>query len=217
MEPIVSAVKGRRRYDASGRREQARRNRQAVLDVAQQRFLDDGYAATTVAAVAGAAGVSVDTIYKAFGGKPGLVRALYERGLTGHGPVPAYHRSDAMREREVDPRTILRNWGALTAEVASTVNPIRLLVRAAADTDPDMAALVADSNADRLRRMRHNARALAERGFLRDGVTPAQAADIMWTCSSPEFFELLVLRRGWSLRRFGRYVGDCLIAGLLPE
>jgi len=57
----------------------------------------NGYAATTIAAIAGEAGVSVETIYKAFGGKSGLVRAIYERGLTGRGPVPAYQRSEEMR------------------------------------------------------------------------------------------------------------------------
>jgi AcrR family transcriptional regulator len=93
--------------------------------------------------------VSVETIYKAFGGKPGLVRAIYERGLAGREPVPAFQRADAMRERETDPRTIMRNWGALTSEVSSVMSPILLLVRSAADSDPDMAALLNASNDDR--------------------------------------------------------------------
>lgn len=141
-------------YDASGRREQARRTRQMILDAAQCLFLDDGYASTTVAAITGAAGVSVETIYKAFGGKAGLVRALYERGLTGRGPTPAYQRSDEMRAQETDPRTIMANWGLLTAEVASMVTPIRLLMRAAA-ADPDIADLLEESDDERLDRMRH--------------------------------------------------------------
>ncbi len=207
----------RRRYDSSGRRAQARRSREAVVDAAERQFLEAGYAATTVAAVAREAGVSVKTVYKAFGGKPGLVRAIYERGLTGRGAVPAYQRSDEMRAREDDPRTIMRKWGSLTAEVASTVTPILLLIRSAAATDANMAALLEDSNDHRLERMRHNACALADRGFLRNGVTPAQATDILWTCSSPELYELLVLQRGWSLPQFGRFVAELMIGTLLPE
>ena len=78
-----------RPYNSIRRREQAERTRREVVAVATRRFLDDGYAATTIAAVAADAGVSVETIYKIFGGKPGLVRAIRERALEGTGPVPA--------------------------------------------------------------------------------------------------------------------------------
>ena len=209
-------VKSQRRYDSSGRRAQARRSRQAILDAAERQFLADGYAQTTVAAVASAAGVSVETIYKGFGGKSGLVRALFERGLTGRGPVPAYQRSDEMRAHETDPVTIMRNWGVLTTEVASVVTPIRLLMRSAAVTDPDMAKLLEVSDAERLTRMRHHADFLAEHGYLRDDVTVAEATDILWTCSSVEIYELLVLQRRWSPDRFARFIADFMITSLLP-
>ena len=173
-------VNSPRRYDSSGRRAQARRNREAILDAAERQFLADGYAPTTVAAVATAAGVSVETVYKGFGGKSGLVRALFERGLTGRGPVPAYQRSDEMRAHESDPETIMRNWSALTTEVATVVTPIRLLMRSAAVTDPEMTKLLEDSDSERLTRMRHHADFLAEHGYLRDDVTVAEATDFLW-------------------------------------
>src|SRR2546430_6508231 len=102
----MTAVKTRRPYDSSGRQAQARRNRDAVLDAAQALFLDGGYAGTTVAEVAAGAGVSVETVYKAFGAKAGLVRALYERGLAGPRALTPYERSEELRLRETDPRTI---------------------------------------------------------------------------------------------------------------
>ncbi|TDW81693.1 MULTISPECIES: TetR/AcrR family transcriptional regulator [Kribbella] len=213
----MSRVKGKRQYDSTGRQAQARRAREEVLDAAERQFLANGYAATTIAAVAAEAGVSVETIYKAFGGKSGLVRAIYERGLTGRGPVPAYQRSDEMRAHETDPESIMRKWGLLTTEVASTVTPIRLLMRSAAAIDPDMSTVLSDSDAERLTRMRHHARFLAERGYLRAGVTVTEATDILWTCSSVEIYELLVLQRGWSPRRFARFIADFMIASLLPD
>lgn len=213
----MTKVKTKRRYDATGRREQARRNQQAILDAAEHLLLGDGYAGTTVSAIAHEAGVSVETIYKTFGGKSGLVRALYERGLGGRGRIPAYQRSDEMRAHEHDPHTIMRKWGRLTAEVASVVSPIRLLMRSAAVNDPEMAALLADSDEERLGRMRDHAAFLKERGYLRHGVTVAEATDVLWTCSSVELYELLVLRRGWSLRRFSRFVANFMITALLPE
>ena len=217
MEPIVEPVKSKRRYDSRFRQAQARRSREAILDAAQRRFLEAGYAATTIAAIAGEAGVSVETIYKAFGGKSGLVRAIYDRGMTGRGPIPAYQRSDEMRAHETDPETIMRKWGLLTTEVASVVTPIRLLMRQAAVTDPEMATLLKDSDDERLTRMQHHARFLADRGHLRPDVTVAEATDILWTCSSVEIYELLVLQRGWSQRRFAQFIADFMIASMLPD
>jgi AcrR family transcriptional regulator len=216
MELIMATVKPKRRYDSRSRQAQAHRTRQAILDTAQRQFLHGGYAATTIAAIAAEAGVSVETIYKGFGGKPGLVRAIYQRGLEGREPIPAFQRSDAMRARETDPRTIMRHWGALASEVSSVVSPIVRLVRAVAASDPDMAALLKASNDVREQRARHHARFLQQRGYLRQGVSLAQATDILWTCTSDELYDLLVTQRGWSLPRFARFLGDYLIAALLP-
>lgn len=213
----MGAVKTTRRYESPVREAQARRTRETILVAAQKQFLDTGYAATTIAGIAEQAGVSVDSIYKTFGGKPGLVRAIYQRGLKGRGSVPAYERSEQIRMRESDPRTIMRKWGRLAAEVGAEVTPIQLLIRSAAGVDPDAAALLKEISAHRLKRMRYHARFLAERGYLRDGVSVAQAADVIWTCTSAELYELLVLQRGWSLRRFERFVSDFMIASLLPE
>jgi len=212
----MDSVKPKRRYNSSGRHAQARRSREAILDAAQRQFLQGGYAATTIAAIAAEAVVSVETIYKAFGGKPGLVRAIYQRGLAGREPVPAFQRSDAMRERETDPKAIMRNWGALASEVSPAVSPIVRLVRAAAVSDPDMAALLRASNDTREERARHHARFLKQRGYLREGVTVAQATDILWTCTSDELYDLLVAQRGWSLPRYARFLADYMIATLLP-
>src|ERR1051326_9196370 len=100
---------------------------------------------------------AADTVYKAFGGKAGLVRAIYERGLTGEGPIPAERRSDAMQAAETDPYAVVHRWGVLGAEVAPLVAPVHLLIRDAAATDRDMADLLRDSDRQRRDRMRHNA------------------------------------------------------------
>ncbi|SRR5579883_2811792 len=216
MDPIVPPVKPRRPYASLRRREQARQTREAILDTAQQLLLRDGFAQTTIAAIAAGARVSVDTVYKAFGGKPGLVRAICQRALAGQGPVPAEARSDALHTSEQDPREIIRGWGALSSEIAPRVAPILLLVRAAAAADPEMASLQTELSAQRLERMTDNARKLAAAGHLRDDVTAQHAGEIMWTYSSPELYELLVLTRGWPLERYGTFIADALVAALLP-
>jgi AcrR family transcriptional regulator len=216
MDRNPDPVNPKRRYDSSRRRQQALRTREAVLEAAQRLFLAAGYAGTTVAAIAGAADVSVETIYKAFGGKPGLVRAIWDRGLEGEGPVPAETRSDHMRSIERDPRRVLEAWGTLTAEVAPRVAPILLLIRNAAAADPDMAALLEEADRARLTRMEHNVRDLYERGDLRRGVTFEEARDVLWVYSSPELFELLVSHRRWPLERYGRFVAQGMVAAILP-
>jgi AcrR family transcriptional regulator len=215
MDPNQPFVKPKRAYDSARRREQARHTREAILDVARRRFLNDGFVPTTIAAIASEAGASVDTIYKAFGGKPGLVSAICQQALTGEGPVPAEVRSDAMQAAERDPREIIRGWGALTMEVAPRVVPILLLVRAAATADPEMARLQSQLGAQRLERMTENARNLANTGGLHDGMTVKRAGEIMWTYSSPELYELLVLTRGWPLEQYGTFIAEAMIAALL--
>ena len=139
-----------------------------------------------------------------------------ERGLGGAGPTPAYRRSDAMKARETDPRAVIEQWGILTTEVAPRVAPILLLIRTAAAVDPDMAALRAEVLQAQQARMEQNARHLSERGDLRPDVSLTQARDVMLVYSSPELYELLVLRQAWPLERYGRFVTEAMIAALLP-
>ncbi|MBJ7598495.1 TetR/AcrR family transcriptional regulator [Candidatus Nephthysia bennettiae] len=216
MERNASLVKPKRSYDSSRRQQQALRNRANVLEAAQRLFLTDGYAATTITALAEAANVSVETIYKAFGGKRGLVRAIWERGLAGSGPIPAQYRSDEMSELEADPRKVIENWGTLSTEVAPRAAPILLLIRLAAASDLEMAALQQEVDQDRLARMERNARTLYERGHVRESVSLEEARDVLWAYSSPELYDLLVLRQGWPLERYGRFIAEGIIAALLP-
>jgi AcrR family transcriptional regulator len=216
MDRKRPAVKNTRRYDSTRRQEQARQTREAILDSARQAFLRDGFAPTTIAAIAAGARVSVDTVYKAFGGKPGLVRAICQQALRGEGPIPAEARSDALHAGGTDPRTIIRGWGALTTEVAPRVAPILLLVRAAAASDPEMAGLQSEIEGQRLERMTENARRLGEAGHLRTSLTVEQAGEILWTYSSPALYELLVLIRGWPVERYGGFIAEGMIAALLP-
>lgn len=208
-------VKGKRLYDARRRREQASRSRDNAIEAAERRFLRNGYANTTIAEIADDAAVSVDTIYKSFGGKAGLIRAIRARALLGEGTVAAERRSDALHTDGADPRKIIEGWGELTTEVAPRAAPILLLVRDAAATDPELRTLLEELDADRLRRMMDNARRLHEGGHLRKGLTVARAAEVLWAYSSPELYELLVQRRAMPLKDYGRFIAEAISAAVL--
>src|ERR671922_132699 len=72
-----------RRYESPRRREQAAATRRAILDAAQRLFERDGYAATTMAAIAAEANVALKTVYVAFETKSGVLRALWHLRLRG--------------------------------------------------------------------------------------------------------------------------------------
>jgi AcrR family transcriptional regulator len=190
----------------------------AVLARSRELFLAAGYGRTTIAAIARAAGVSKESVYKGYGGKPGLVRAIFEQSLLGAGGTPAEERSDRAQATATDARELMEQFGRFTAEVSPLGAPVFLLIRdAAASGDPEMAVLLRDVEDARYRRMLHNARQVLGRGFLKAGLTEEEVADVMFTCTSAELYESLVLTRGWDAERYGRFVARTLAANLLPE
>jgi AcrR family transcriptional regulator len=214
---MAPKVKRARSYDATRRQEAAQRRRAAILEAATALFVREGFSATTIARIAADAGVSEETVYKGFGTKVALVRAIRDKALAGGGPVHAERRSDRLQSSERDPRNIIRGWSVLAIDVAPRVVPVLLLVRQGAATDPELARLHEEMDAARLTRMTHNARTLLKGGHLRADMTLDAATDVLWIYSSPELYELLVLRRRWSVQRYGEFIADAMIAALLPS
>lgn len=215
---MSDAVKPRRRYDSTRRQEQAGENRRAILEAAHNMFLERGYAATTVSAIAAASGVSVETVYKAFGNKPGLVKAVVDVAIVGDDEPVAMLQRDRVRriEAEGDARRKLTLYGEHLAESAPRRVPVELLVRAAAASDAGAAEVWDQLEAERLTGMTFFARHLDEGSHLRPGVSCEEARDVLWTYNSAELYELLVIRRAWTPQRYGTWVADALAAALLP-
>src|ERR1700682_3004952 len=121
MRVSVQKVKPRpkrRPYDTSHRREAAAETRKAVVAAASKLFADRGYAATTMTAIAAAAGVALDTVYASVGPKPVLFRHLIETAISGRDqPAVAEDRGYVQRIRaEPDPgRTLALSAHALRA------------------------------------------------------------------------------------------------------
>lgn len=207
-------VKAARDYDSSGRRDRADARRKATLDAAEQLFLSGGYTATTVEAIARAAAVSPATIYKSYAGKSGVLRSLCKRALAGVGPVPAEQRSNALRSSSTS-EELVEAWGQLLAEVSPRISPLLLLLRDVAATDTTSQSLLEALEKERLERMADNAHSLAAAGQVRDGVTVLEARDILWLATSPELYDLLVRRRGWSVTKYSRFVTDMMRTSLL--
>lgn len=214
---MPETVKPTRTYDSSRRREQARRTRASILDAARRTFLATGYTATTIAAVAAAAEVSVDTIYKQFRGKAGLLKAVYDVAIAGDDePVPFAER-EYVRRWSVDPDAarVIREYCALFAVTSARVAPMVLLVHSAGG-DPDARQVWDGIRTERLAGMGLFAGSLHARGLLRPGLDAAAARDILWVYTAPELYEMLVLAREWSLEEYGAFLADAMIGALLP-
>lgn len=202
----------KRSYDLTARRARAEQVSANLLEAAREMLLLDGYAATTIPRIARAGGVSAESVYKRFGGKPAMVRAVVTQALRGQGPVGAETRSDALAAGDL--ATLLQGWGRLAAEVAPRVAPVLLLVHTAAAHDTELAQLEHELDAGRRARMTENARRLAAAGHLPEDVSLERAADLLWTYSSPQIYDLLVVRSGWTLGQYGDFIADGITAHL---
>jgi AcrR family transcriptional regulator len=212
---MSTADKTRRPYDSTRRRESAERRRVAILASALRLFGERGYSATTITAIAQDADAAPETVYKAFGGKPGLVRAIVERGLLGSGSLPAEDRSDLAQATSTDSAALFRRFGELSREVTPRVAPVLRIMRdAAASGDEEMVSLLADISDRRHARMLRNAKNLHSRGFLREGISPERAADVMWVYTDTQLYDDLVEQRGWSLEDYGGFIAQALSAAL---
>ncbi len=207
----------RRRYDASGRQARARQTREEIAEAAKRLFQESGYARTTILDVAQEANVSPETIYKAFGSKGALLGAVVTASIRGDTDATPLRRRpviDAIRQ-EQDPRRQFEIYGSLLAEVNPRLAPLVRVMREAATGDPEIATKLEQLKANRLEGMSEFAALLADGGALRPGISKQEARDALWTLNSPELYELVVLERGWSARRYGRWIAHQLAAALL--
>jgi len=211
-----------RRYHSPRRAEQAAATRRDVLAAARELFVRNGYAATTVAEIARAAQVAVDTVYAAVGRKPAMLREVLETAISGTDQaVPAGDRDYVAHIRAAhSARDKLTVYADAIVHIQSRLAPVYLAIRDAAATDPDSAELWAEINGRRAANMRNFAADLRATGELRCDLSDDEVADIVWSMNGAEYWVLMVADRGWSHARFGEFLADAwarlLLAGPHP-
>jgi AcrR family transcriptional regulator len=214
-------VKPRRRYDSTRRQAQAAQTRQDILDAAHRLFLDRGYAGTTLAAIATAAGVVVETIYRAYGSKAELFKAVVRAAVAGgaaRAQVPVEQRpAIAAVIAETDPHRQLELYAATQPGIHARAGPLLRVLIGAAATDPELAELWTQIEDERLAGMGRFAQLLADRGVLRPGLSVQEARDLLWTLNALTVHDLLVVQRGWSPERYRDWLAGALARELLPD
>lgn len=205
-------VKARRAYRSPRRRAQAEATRRAILESARALFVTRGYAGTTIEAIAGEADVAPETVYASFGSKRALLRRLLDIAVAGdERPIPLQERPWVGElRREPDPRRRARILARETRPILERSAGLLMALRDAASADPELAETWAEVNRLMLEDHAAFARALARGGALRAGLTPGGAADLIWALASPEVYDRLVRRRGWSPERFEAWLADAI-------
>jgi AcrR family transcriptional regulator len=209
----------RRRYDSPRRREQAEETRRAILEAAQRLFERHGYVATTMAAIAGEAGVALKTVYVAFDTKAGVLRGLWNlllRGDERDAPVAerAWYR-EALEEP--DPERQLRLLARNSRDVKLRIGVVLEVIRSAAPTDPDIEMLWRQIRTDFLANQRAIVERLEAREALAPGLNVDRATEMLWAINLSNLWQLLVGERGWTPEQYETWIGDVACSQLLSR
>jgi len=182
------------------RRERAQATRLKITTAASALFRERGYAGTTMADVARAAGVAVQTVYFVFHTKTDLLKGVYELAVMGEDDPARPDMQDWYRQAVAEPDVAqaVRLVVEGTGEIVGRVAPLDLAVRAAAAVDADAAGFLAWNEDYRAQGYREMVKFLYAKQPLRAGLTEAQATDVMLFLASPGAYRALVTERGWT-------------------
>lgn len=208
----------KRSYDASGRREQARARRLEVVLAARDLFERDGYRPTTIAAIAARAGVSAESVYKGFGSKAALAKAVFDIALAGDDePVPVAQRPGMRAVRdEPDVRRKITMFVDGMARRQARSAKVQILIRDGRHVDDLLTPVWAKLSDEGLIGMTMLGRHLLETGQLRDGIDLEEVRDVLWNYLAIDHYERLVLSQGWPLERYSHWLARAITSAICP-
>jgi AcrR family transcriptional regulator len=200
----------RQREAGAASRQETRRR---LLNAAAEEFTEAGYVAATVSRIAARAGVTVPTLYLAWENKRALLRAYLESSLAPGQAPPGEYFSAQLTPAE--PAAVVRQIARLVREAAGRSAAPWALYRDAAAVDP---AIAGDWH--QLQALRRGTFEALLASIPDQALGPARpdAVDTAWAIASPDVYDLLVTRAGYSLDHFERWLATTLRAALLkPE
>jgi AcrR family transcriptional regulator len=209
----------RRPYDSPRRRAQAARTRRDIIDAARTLFEANGYAGTTLAAVASQAEVVVETIYRSFDGKAGLLEEVIQAAVAGgadRAELPVTERP-AIRAviEEPDARKKIALHSATQPGIHARSGPLLRALREAAAADESLHQVHERLEEQRLNGMYQYAQDLVETGQTRKGLSQDEIRDVLWTITSIEVHDRLVIQRRWSAEKYVEWLTDTIVRLLL--
>jgi TetR/AcrR family transcriptional regulator of autoinduction and epiphytic fitness len=208
-----------RRYDMSNRRRQAAETRRRIAEAAAQLFLRDGYAATTINAIAAQAAVAVPTVYATMKTKQAILWAVIE--LTARGDADQAPLAERQWWREMegerDRREKLAKFARIHREICDREAAVFTVLETAANVDPEVAPVLRQKEQARYSDQSRVVRSLKRQGQLRAGLSVRKASDIIWALATERSYLALVRDRGWRARDYENWLTEQLAAALLPQ
>jgi AcrR family transcriptional regulator len=196
------------------RQRRSRETSTRIISAANRLFITRGYPATTMAAVAAEAGVSVQSLYLRFGGKPDILAAAFDVAIVGDDePVPLLDRPwVADMTAATDGASAVRILMSAMRPLMQRTYPLYSVVRSAAASETGD---IFDHN----RRQRRDGlqtvtSVLATKDGFRSDLTAEQAADRLYALVSEDHYGLLVGDCGWSPQAWERWCGDMVLTAL---
>ncbi len=200
---MAPPVKTRSTY----RQEQAAATKARIAEAARGLFRAGGYGATSIDAIAAAAGVAVRTVYSAFGTKREILSFICEQWLER---ARARERAGEVLA-EPDPVRRLRAAAGWLRHLYEAGFDVVLIFDGAMDESPETRELLQAKLAGRNEVM--DAFIASLDGRLRVPVADAQA--VYRALAASGVYQELVGGHGWSPDRFERWLADTLQAQLL--
>jgi AcrR family transcriptional regulator len=204
----------RRAYTSPLRADQALQTRRRILQSAYRLFAEKGYAATTIAAVAGDAGVAPETVYLSLGNKRGLLQGAIEMAIAG---AVEESTDDGFWAAVAElPHAAERLEGMIgySCAILARTRPIHAVIRGAADKEEFAAALGHRLFQDRLEAQTERVRRfLAE--DLRAGLSIDEAGERYCVLASPELYHLLTAELAWTPKAHKSWLTELLTTELL--
>ena len=207
----------KRAYDSTRRRAQANETRIAIVRAARDLFIGRGYGNTTLADIAGVAGVSVETIHKSVGTKAALLHKAWDITVGGDEQDVVFHERPEVRAIRSEPELArrLRLHAAFSTQTAQRIAPFQLMVQSAAGTDPVAAAMLEEMGRQRLAGMTVMAAEAAKTGQL--AVPEDECRDVIWSMTDGMLWHRLVNERGWTNDRFSEWLGRVWVDSLVKK
>jgi AcrR family transcriptional regulator len=202
------------------RAERAEATRRRVVEAASRLFIERGYRAATLESIAEAADVSVETIYKRFGNKAGLLKAARELAVAGAPEPPAFFTFPSVPIDEAiraatGQEAQLRTLAELSSRRIERLAPFHRMLRNAGTGDPELAEFVAGDHAMRRESQHANIRFIADSDPLRLDVD--EAADTYSSLANPDVFLLLIDQFGWTAEDYRAWLADSITRLLLAD
>jgi TetR/AcrR family transcriptional regulator of autoinduction and epiphytic fitness len=208
-----------RPYEMSNRARQARETRRRIVEAAARLFVERGYSATSIGAIAAEADVAVPTVYATLRSKANILRAVVDLTVRGDDEAaPLAARAGWQEiERRQDPREQLALFARLHRQICEREAAVFAQLEAAAGADPEATRMLAEHDQRRYQTQTRLARSLHRRKQLRPRMPAREAADVIWTLASERTYLALVRDRGWKAAKYERWVAEQLEAALLPR